>query len=110
MIAFDRPPFGLAQRPLEWGPGQRLQYNPYALDGSARLAAGALAGQQGVCKVVDATFMPCLCLPPFHVTQLHRAGSVPTGFDATHSCTLHQPMLPPAATKCYLQACWMRWV
>ncbi len=46
MIAFDRPPFGLAQRPLEWGPGQRLQYNPYELDGSARLAAGArqLAG------------------------------------------------------------------
>ncbi|KAI7841246.1 hypothetical protein COHA_005083 [Chlorella ohadii] len=42
VIAFDRPPFGLAQRPLEWGPGQRLQYNPYELDGSARLAAGLL--------------------------------------------------------------------
>ncbi|PRW50810.1 alpha beta-hydrolase [Chlorella sorokiniana] len=51
VIAFDRPPFGLAQRPLEWGPGQRLQYNPYALDGSARLAAGLLDAL-GVGRVV----------------------------------------------------------
>lgn len=43
VIAFDRPPFGLAERPLEWGrPGDRLSYNPYTIQGSARLTAGAL--------------------------------------------------------------------
>lgn len=42
VISFDRPPFGLAERPLSWGgPGQALSYNPYTLDGAARLTAGA---------------------------------------------------------------------
>lgn len=54
VIAFDRPPFGLAERPLSWGePGQVLQYNPYSLEGSGRLAAGLLdsLGVQSVIAV-----------------------------------------------------------
>jgi hypothetical protein len=48
VIAFDRPPFGLAERPLSWGePGQELQYNPYSLEGSGRLAAGGRDAWQG---------------------------------------------------------------
>ena len=42
-LAYDRPPFGLSERPLEWGgPGQALQFNPYELDGSTQLAEGLL--------------------------------------------------------------------
>ena len=38
VIAFDRPPFGLSQRPLTWEPG----HEPYSSEGGARLAAGLL--------------------------------------------------------------------
>lgn len=41
MLAFDRPPYGLAERPLSWGgPGQALQFNPYTTEGNARLTIG----------------------------------------------------------------------
>ena len=43
-VTYDRPPFGLTQRPLEWGrPGQALQYNPYELAGSVTLLEGGHA-------------------------------------------------------------------
>ncbi len=38
VIAFDRPPFGLSQRPLHWAEGR----DPYSSEGGARLAAGLL--------------------------------------------------------------------
>ena len=38
VIAFDRPPFGLSQRPLQWAEGR----DPYTTEGGARLAAGLL--------------------------------------------------------------------
>ena len=38
VIAFDRPPFGLSQRPLHWEEGR----DPYSSEGGARLAAGLL--------------------------------------------------------------------
>lgn len=39
IVAFDRPPFGLSGRPLEWGnPGNPLQFNPYEIEGSAKMA------------------------------------------------------------------------
>eukprot|EP00890_Picochlorum_soloecismus_P006556 jgi/Picsp_1/725/NSC_04214-R1_alpha beta hydrolase fold protein len=39
VIAFDRPPFGLSGRPLEWGnPGNPLTFNPYEIEGSAKMA------------------------------------------------------------------------
>ena len=38
VIAFDRPPFGLSQRPLTWEEGR----DPYSSEGGARLAAGLL--------------------------------------------------------------------
>ena len=42
VLAFDRPPYGLAERPLSWGAaGQALQFNPYTTEGSARLTLGA---------------------------------------------------------------------
>lgn len=37
VIAFDRPPFGLSDRPLAWGATGQLPYNPYELDGSVSL-------------------------------------------------------------------------
>ncbi|KAL4447950.1 hypothetical protein ABPG75_005169 [Micractinium tetrahymenae] len=43
VLAFDRTPYGLAQRPLSWGGrGQALQFNPYTTEGSARLTEGLL--------------------------------------------------------------------
>lgn len=43
VLAFDRPPYGLAERPLSWGAaGQALQFNPYTTEGSARLTLGLL--------------------------------------------------------------------
>jgi len=37
VISFDRPPFGLSDRPLKWGPGEELAFDPYA-DSGSRLA------------------------------------------------------------------------
>ena len=34
VISFDRPPFGLSGRPLKWGPGEELAFDPYADSGS----------------------------------------------------------------------------
>ena len=34
VISFDRPPFGLSGRPLKWGPGEQLAFDPYADSGS----------------------------------------------------------------------------
>eukprot|EP00884_Botryococcus_braunii_P015093 jgi/Botrbrau1/23585/Bobra.0141s0049.1 len=49
VIAFDRPPFGLSQRPLSWpGEGDR---NPYTVEGGARLAEG-LADALGVGRLL----------------------------------------------------------
>lgn len=43
VIAYDRPPFGLSERALEWGkPGQPLTFNPYELPGSMRLTESFL--------------------------------------------------------------------
>jgi len=42
VIAFDRPPFGLSDRPIEWGDGCELPFNPYEIDGTARLARAFL--------------------------------------------------------------------
>ena len=43
VIAFDRPPFGLSERALEWGnPGQSLTFNPYELPGSMQLTESFL--------------------------------------------------------------------
>ena len=39
VIAFDRPPFGLTQRPLHW---DSATWDPYTCEGGARLAAGLL--------------------------------------------------------------------
>ncbi|GIL93451.1 hypothetical protein Vretifemale_20850 [Volvox reticuliferus] len=39
VVAYDRPPYGLSQRPLTW---RREEDNPYTLAGGARLAAGLL--------------------------------------------------------------------
>lgn len=39
VIAFDRPPFGLTERPLQW---DTSDWNPYTCEGGARLAAGLL--------------------------------------------------------------------
>ena len=38
VVAFDRPPFGLSERPLQWEAG----LEPYSCAGGARLAAGLL--------------------------------------------------------------------
>ena len=38
VLAFDRPPFGLSERPLEWEEGKE----PYSVTGGARLACGLL--------------------------------------------------------------------
>lgn len=38
VIAFDRPPFGLSDRPTRWGDGHELEYNPYDVKGGAMLA------------------------------------------------------------------------
>lgn len=38
VVAFDRPPFGLSERPLQWLEG----LEPYSCTGGARLAAGLL--------------------------------------------------------------------
>ena len=38
VVAFDRPPFGLSERPLEWEEGNE----PYSCTGGARLACGLL--------------------------------------------------------------------
>ena len=39
VLAYDRPPFGLAERPLSWGgPGDELAYDPYSLEGQGRMA------------------------------------------------------------------------
>ncbi|KAL4425122.1 hypothetical protein ABPG77_008227 [Micractinium sp. CCAP 211/92] len=52
VLAFDRPPYGLAERPLSWGgAGQALQFNPYTKDGSVRLTLGLLDAL-GVGRVV----------------------------------------------------------
>lgn len=40
VIAYDRPPFGLSGRPLEWGPGKTLDFNPYDLNGGLQLLEG----------------------------------------------------------------------
>ncbi|KAG7667190.1 hypothetical protein Ndes2526B_g04304 [Nannochloris sp. 'desiccata'] len=37
VLAVDRPPFGLSDRPLEWGKSHPIDFNPYELDGSVRL-------------------------------------------------------------------------
>ena len=34
VVSFDRPPFGLSGRPLKWGPGEPLTFDPYADSGS----------------------------------------------------------------------------
>ena len=34
VISFDRPPFGLSDRPLKWGEGEELEFDPYADSGS----------------------------------------------------------------------------
>ncbi|KXZ49666.1 hypothetical protein GPECTOR_20g523 [Gonium pectorale] len=39
VVAYDRPPYGLSQRPLGW---PREQDNPYGLEGAARLTVGLL--------------------------------------------------------------------
>jgi pimeloyl-ACP methyl ester carboxylesterase len=39
VIAFDRPPFGLSQRPLEWAEGEE---GPYGVGGGAELGAALL--------------------------------------------------------------------
>lgn len=42
-VAFDRPPFGLTERPLSWGaPNQQLQFNPYELEGSLNITESLL--------------------------------------------------------------------
>lgn len=51
VIAFDRPPFGLSDRPIEWGEGCELPFNPYEIDGTARLARAFLE-RLGVDKCV----------------------------------------------------------
>lgn len=38
VIAFDRPPFGLSDRPTSWGEGEDLTFNPYEVQGGAKLA------------------------------------------------------------------------
>ena len=38
IIAFDRPPFGLSERPLEWEDG----HEPYSVEGGARLTVGLM--------------------------------------------------------------------
>lgn len=38
VIAFDRPPFGLTERPLQWDG----RTDPYTCEGGAQLAAGLL--------------------------------------------------------------------
>jgi pimeloyl-ACP methyl ester carboxylesterase len=39
VIAFDRPPFGLSDRPTSWGgEGDDLTFNPYEVQGGAKLA------------------------------------------------------------------------
>jgi hypothetical protein len=50
VIAFDRPPFGLTERPLEWGHDRTLAYSPYTLEGSGRLAEGALRAAVACCR------------------------------------------------------------
>lgn len=40
VIAFDRPPFGLTQRPTTWGPDEPLKFNPYEPEGAARITQG----------------------------------------------------------------------
>ena len=42
VVAFDRPPFGLSQRPTEWGEGMAVKFNPYETEGSARITQGML--------------------------------------------------------------------
>lgn len=42
VLAFDRPPFGISERPLTWGPGEKVEYNPYEIQGSASIALGML--------------------------------------------------------------------
>ena len=39
VIAFDRPPFGLTERPLQW---DSSAWDPYTCEGGAQLAAGLL--------------------------------------------------------------------
>lgn len=38
VIAFDRPPFGLSDRPIRWGEDVALEFNPYEVKGGAALA------------------------------------------------------------------------
>lgn len=40
VIAFDRPPFGLTERPLNWE--RQVGYNPYTGEGNARMAEALL--------------------------------------------------------------------
>lgn len=38
VLSVDRPPFGLSDRPLEWGKnGESIDFNPYELEGSVNL-------------------------------------------------------------------------
>lgn len=37
VLAVDRPPFGLSDRPLEWSKSHSIDFNPYELEGSVKL-------------------------------------------------------------------------
>lgn len=52
VIAFDRPPFGLSDRPTSWGDDEELAYNPYEVKGGAMLAHDFLQTLHVTSKVI----------------------------------------------------------